>query len=470
MTVHVPGSSVIVRKPRWKQLLLPEIPASRLACLTSGSFRPKLGLGILVLLALGCIVLVIVPLIVTPTITSLVVTSAKAVTKMEPFNKELSEVVVSTSEKFHRGLFSVVKNASQNQIMSSYSVSSVLGMILHGASGTTATEMRKSLGLLDDAAFEKFTQNYKMVANQLKSNENFTLNSANRVYFAQDNTLDEKYLTSTKDNFLAEPVATDFGNEEVARTTINKWVEEQTNSKIKDLIARNVLNSLTKLVLVNAIHFKGDWEMKFDKENTHKGDFHVSKDKTVQADMMFINQKFPYLPIKELKAEALEMPYKGQRLAMVILLPKPESSLEELESAVAQVPDINELLKFPRPGRSKVEVTLPKFKLESEIDLKENLEALGMSEMFSDNADFSAMTGGVNKGLYVSKVIQKAFIEVNEEGAEAAAATAGIMMMRAMVIVPRFTCDRPFMFMIRDNLTGITLFSGHVTDPTASSL
>ena len=184
MTVHVPGASVIVRKPRWKQLLLPEIPASRLACITSGSFRPKLGLGILALLVLGCIVLVFIPLIVTPTIASLAaVKSAKAEIKMEAFDKDLTEVVVNSSKKFNKGLFDVVKDASSNQIMSSYSVSSVLAMILHGASGNTAMQLRKSLGLENESALEKFTKTYKMVANQLKSNENFTLNSANRCVF-----------------------------------------------------------------------------------------------------------------------------------------------------------------------------------------------------------------------------------------------------------------------------------------------
>ena len=181
---------MIVRKPRWKQLLLPEIPASRLACITSGSFRPKLGLGILALLVLGCIVLVFVPLIVTPTITSLIAAkSAKAVTtiteekevKMEDnFDKDLARVVVDSNEKFHKGFFDVVKDTSKNQIMSSYSVSSVLGMILHGADGKTAAQLRTSLGLEEDKAFDDFAKNYKVVANQLKSNENFTLNSANR--------------------------------------------------------------------------------------------------------------------------------------------------------------------------------------------------------------------------------------------------------------------------------------------------
>jgi serpin B len=276
-------------------------------------------------------------------------------------------------------------------------------------------------------------------------------------------------LKSTKENFLAEPVATDFSKGEEARDTINTWVENQTNSKIKDLIAKNVLNGLTKMVLVNAIHFKGDWAMKFKKENTQKGDFHVSKDKVVQADMMFSNEKYPYIPLKDLKAEAIEIPYKGLRLSMILLLPRPDSSLEELEKSLEKFPDIKTVLKFPPlPGRSKVELTLPKFKLETQLELNDKLKAMGITDMFDEKqADFSKMRSGGKKDLYVSKVVQKAFIEVNEDGTEAAAATAGIMMMRAMVINPSFTCDRPFMFMIRDHLTGVTLFSGHVTDPTS---
>jgi len=316
---------------------------------------------------------------------------------------------------------------------------------------------------------DDFAKNYKVVANQLKSNENFTLNSANRIYFAEDNSLEKTYLDSTKENFLAEPVATDFSKGEEAREAINTWVENQTNSKIKDLIAKNVLNGLTKMVLVNAVHFKGDWAMKFKKENTQKRDFHVSKDKVVQADMMFSNEKYPYIPLKELKAEAIQIPYKGQRLSMILLLPRPDSSLEELEKSLEKVPDINTVLKFPPlPGKSKVELSLPKFKLETQLDLNDNLKAMGITDMFDENkADFSKMRSGGKKDLYVSKVVQKAFIEVNEDGTEAAAATAGVMMMRAMVMNPSFTCDRPFMFMIKDNLTGVTLFSGHVTDPTS---
>ena len=176
---------------------------------------------------------------------------------------------------------------------------------------------------------------------------------------------------------------------------------------------------------------------------------------------------FRLLRVGKLKgAMALEMPYKGKRLSMIFILPNNKhSSLADLEETMSKVKNINSILKFEY--KEKVEVTLPRFKLESQLDLVEPLMQLGMTDMFGSTADFSGMTGGTNKGLYVSEIVQKAFVEVNEEGTEAAAATAAVMMGRSRQPEPeQFTCDRPFMFLIRDNLTGMILFSGHVTDPS----
>ena len=186
---------------------------------------------------------------------------------------------------------------------------------------------------------------------------------------------------------------------------------------------------------------------------------------------MWINifcMNFRMIHVKKLKgATALEMPYKGKRLSMIFILPNEKrSSLADLEEAMSKVTNLNSALKFGY--KDEVEVTLPRFKIESEFDLVDPLMQLGMTEMFDGStADFSGMTGGVNKGLSVSKIVQKAFVEVNEEGTEAAAATAAVLTGRSRQPEPeRFICDRPFMFLIRDNLTGMILFSGHVTDPS----
>lgn len=445
--------------------MLPEIPATRLACITSGSFRPKLGLGILFLLLIACIVLVLVPLLVTPTLSPFLASGAsKRQATVMDFNKEAVEAVSIANANFGNALLKILAKPEDNLIMSPYSVSSVLNMILHGAGGNTASQLKQGLTIKD---FDAVKNGFKDALTLLKTNENFTLNAANRIYHSTDSVLGQSYIQSTKEYFLAEPVGMDFGQSEPSRVAINQWVEEQTNKKIQELIAPGSISALTKLVLVNAIYFKGDWDVKFDKAKTKKRDFHVSSSKTVQADMMYSNEEYGMLRVKDLKgAIALDMPYKGKRLSMIFLLPdENHSSLGDLEDAMTKVTDLNAILKFGR--KVKVEVSLPRFKLESQLDLNEPLEQLGMTDMFDDNkADFSGMTGGTNKGLYVSQVVQKAFVEVNEEGAEAAAATAGIMMMRAMPMNPQFTCDRPFMFLIRDNVTGMILFSGHVRDPT----
>ena len=177
---------------------------------------------------------------------------------------------------------------------------------------------------------------------------------------------------------------------------------------------------------------------------------------------------FRLLRVKKLKgAMALEMPYKGKRLSMIFILPNDRhSSLADLEDAMSKVKNLNSILKFGY--KEKVEVTLPRFKLESKLDLVEPLKQLGMTDMFDEfKADFSGMTGGTKNRLFVSIVKQKAFVEVNEEGAEAAAATFAVVSLgRSITRNPEFTCNRPFMFLIRDNLTGMILFSGHVTDPS----
>merc|ERR1711983_674421 len=198
-----------------------------------------------------------------------------------------------------------------------------------------------------------------------------------------DKVLDKSYIESTQQYFLAEPVGMDFSQSEESRTTINQWVEEQTNKKIQNLIAKGSINALTKMVLINAIHFKGDWDVKFDKEKTKKGDFHVTKDKIVQADMMYNKEEYGMLRVKDLRgAIALDMPYKGKRLSMIFLLPDPDhSSLEDLEDAMSKVEDLNGILKFGK--KVKCEVSLPKFKLESQLDLNEPLQELGMTDMFN---------------------------------------------------------------------------------------
>jgi len=246
---------------------------------------------------------------------------------------------------------------------------------------------------------------------------------------------------------------------EGARKTINAWVEKQTRDKIKDLIQPGVLDSLTRLVLTNAIYFKGDWASPFKKDGTKDGDFFAADGQKVAAPMMHQTGHFGYLDGGEL--QALEMPYKGDALSMVVLLPKAKDGLPALEkklSATSAVVWIAGLRK------QQVQVAMPRFTTTAEFMLKETLSAMGMTDAFSDRADFSGMDGV--KDLFISAVIHKAFVDVNEEGTEAAAATAVVMKSTGMPAPPvEFRADHPFVFLIRDTRSGCILFVGRMANP-----
>jgi serpin B len=266
---------------------------------------------------------------------------------------------------------------------------------------------------------------------------------------------------------------------DAVRLTINKWVETQTDDKIKDLLPPRSVNSATKLVLTNAIYFKGEWQTKFDKASTKDEDFHLSMTdtgatqtgsahiaaaQTVKAPLMHIEDKFGYFNGGTF--QALDIPYKSGELSMIVLLPNDAAGLAALEQSMTAA-NVQQWLNQLRPGQ-KVILTLPKFKMTRQFELAGTLEALGMTRAFQPGkADFSGMTA--NRDLFISAAIHKAFIDVNEEGTEAAAATALVIESMAMArpAVPIvFRADHPFVFLIRDNLSGSILFMGRVADPT----
>ena len=193
------------------------------------------------------------------------------------------EAVANANTNFGNALFKILAKPAKNLIMSSYSVSLVLNMALNGAEGRTASQLKEGLTLKN---FDVVKNGFKDVLKLSKTNENFTLDTANRIYYSEDDFIAESYIQSTKEFFLAEPIGMNFDQSEQSRTEINQWVEEQTNQKIQDLIAPGSLSGNTKLVLVNAIYFKGDWQFKFNKTNTKKDEFHVSPSQTVQSDMI----------------------------------------------------------------------------------------------------------------------------------------------------------------------------------------
>lgn len=242
--------------------------------------------------------------------------------------------------------------------------------------------------------------------------------------------------------------------------TINRWVEEKTENKIVDLIGPGVLDPLTRLVLTNAIYFKGQWDQPFNPEQTREGPFYLSDGKQAAVPFMRQIERFKYGETSN--AQVLELPYSGNELAMTILLPKPDSSVSKLEAAMEE-DGVESILEALWPTR--VDVRIPRFKFDAELSLGGCLQQLGVTDAFNDSAaDFSGMS---DTFLYITHVLHKAFIEVNEEGTEAAAATGIVVGVTSVPVdSPKvFIANRPFMFLIRDLGTGSILFMGRMTDP-----
>ena len=379
--------------------------------------------------------------------------------------------LASATEMFSRSLFKEMakeKTGDDNLLMSPYSASLVLSMAASGAGGGTKTEMMTGLRLPDT---KTAGSGWSQVIPALRSNENFTLESANAAFTMKDFDVLASYRESLHNIFHCDISPVNFGEPEEAAQTINSWVSDMTNKKIDKLIEKDMVNGNTRLVLVNALYFKGDWEKQFDKKNTAKEKFFLPDGEGVMADMMVQETEIPYAVLEDIDSTMVELPYKGDRVVMQIVLPNEKSGLRGLEKKLdsVDIADIFRKHQYPQ----YVRVKMPKFKLSSSAELKIPLQAMGMNKMFNVDADFSGIDG--NRTLYVNFVKQKVAIEINEEGSEAAAATGmGIAVLMFSNFEPsplrQFIVDHPFPFYIRDKLTGMLLFQGQIADPTMNGL
>jgi serpin B len=373
---------------------------------------------------------------------------------------------VDGNNAFAVALYGQLRNQSGNLFFSPASISTALAMTYAGARGDTASQMAKTLHFTLPP--ERLHPAMGALLADLNATHNgYELHAANALWAERETRILDEFLKLNKVDYGAGFNQVDFkGATEAARSTINRWVEQKTGDKIKDLLQAGVLSSETKLVLTNAIYFKGEWQTPFDKEETSEEDFHLSPAQTVKAPLMERTGAYSYLNGESL--QALELPYKSGELSMIVFLPNDVGGLPALERSLT-ASNLKQWLAKLRPVR-KVIVAIPKFKLTRQFQLKDTLGAMGMPKAFEAGAaDFSGMTG--NRELCISAVIHKAFIDLDEQGTEAAAATAVVMHMAIMPAPdpappPVFRADHPFIFLIRDNRSGSILFLGRVTDPT----
>ena len=292
---------------------------------------------------------------------------------------------------------------------------------------------------------------------------------ANRLFAQKGFSLVHEFVEGTEKYYKAEIAMVDYQKDaEGARKEVNGWVEEKTKQKIKNLIPEGVFNSRTRLTSVNAIYFQGFWQNQFETGRTFPQQFFVSKDEKVDVQMMHLTEKFKYIKDSGgLACQVLELPYQGKDLSMLIFLPHDTYGLAKLEESLTHE-KLQKAFKFVAQSQpEKVAVSLPRFKLTQQFLLNEILARMGVTDMFNEfKADFSGITAGSER-IYVSHVIHKAFVEVNEKGTEAAAATAVVMMSR--MAIPSFCVDHPFLFMICHKKSNAILFMGRMLKPPSST-
>ena len=358
-------------------------------------------------------------------------------------------------------LSNIAQKDKGNIFFSPYSISDAFSMAYEGARGQTESEIQSVFGFADRQTQRESVRELDSKINS--PNANYTLNIANALWVQKDFTILKEYSESLQKYYSAKAENLDFvNNAEESRGVINKWVEDKTAQKIKDLLPPGSLDGSTRVVLTDAVYFKGTWFTKFDESETRDANFSVSENNTVKVPMMHVETGFKYLEDDDLKI--LDMPYNGGKLSMMIILPKDKNS-DKLISLVSS-DKLNQWKK--NLAVKEVSVHMPKFMLHTTYELNENLAEMGMPSAFDPAvADFSGITG--YKDLYIDGVYHKAFVDVNEKGTEAAAATAiamAVMGENAGVQPLEFNADHPFIFLIYDNQTGLVLFAGQVVDPS----
>jgi len=396
-------------------------------------------------------------------------------TANEETNKQL---IVAGNNKFALELYAKLSGKEGNLFFSPYSISTALAMAHAGARGVTEAQMAKVLHfpVIDKPGTElssmlirekqRFASVFGKIIEDLNNRGKkggYELRVANALWGQEGYEFLEEFLELIKSNYDGRLNEVDFIRAtEAARKTINTWVEKKTDDKIKNLIQKGVLDSMTRLVLTNAIYFKGNWAKQFKEDRTKDAPFTLANGRKVDVAMMNQTGQFNYMEAESF--QGLELPYVDDELSMVILLPKEFDGLDKFEKTLTA----ENLSKWLGKLRNReVRVSVPKFKMTSQFALASVLKSMGMTDAFSPNADFSGMNG--RRDLFISAVIHKAYVDVNEEGTEAAAATAVTMKLTSVgpARIPVFRADHPFLFLIRDNHSDSILFIGRVMNPKA---
>ncbi|XP_014606433.1 PREDICTED: antichymotrypsin-2-like [Polistes canadensis] len=376
-------------------------------------------------------------------------------------NMPILDVIEGTNH-FSTSFFAEVASSNHgNLITSPLSVSIVLSMAAYGARGETQDEMRSVLHL---PPMSQATRGYSNLIKYLSYATDVESHLANKIFTNKGFSVKPSYEKMIEDAFLSSSQSVDFSQSASAANTINQWVEEQTNHRIKDLVNSDSFSSSTVMFLVNAVYFKGNWKTEFDPRFTQNRPFYVSKTEVKNVPTMFGSGKYNYGVLPECKASFVELPYKGEDCSMLIILPDEIDGLAAVEKKMA-LHGPHEVLK--KGETTEVQVYLPKFTIESSFNLNQHLKNMGIRKAFEKTeANFQGIS---DSDVYISKVVQKAFIEVNEEGTEAAG-SSGVETDDRIDSSVHFVVHHPFFYAIVNKVgngseSPVRLFEGHIVDP-----
>ncbi|GFS72860.1 serpin B10 [Nephila pilipes] len=355
----------------------------------------------------------------------------------------------------------LAQNDSGNIFISPFSLANAITMLYCGARTETATEINEILQF-QNMSEEELRSSFDLLLSAVeKSSNSYSLEFANAAMIQSNFSVHSQYKKDLEESFHALLLEVNFAKDpKLAVTQVNRWVKDKTKGMISQLI--NSLSPLTVMVILNAVYFKGTWEHQFEKRKTSRENFYNNGEegKSKKVDMMQLRKYFQYA--EKSTFHALNLPYKGKDIAMMILLPRSKKGLTELESQLSPtyVEDLaKEMLNI------KLKVSLPKFRFEYSKSLVSTLKSLGMLKAFSDSeADLTGISD--LKGIYVSDIFHKTVIEVNEEGSKAAAVTTAVVpgYRSAPPPVPEFTVDHPFLFTIYNTKNNLNLFTGRITE------
>jgi serpin B len=375
--------------------------------------------------------------------------------------------IIKGNNKFSIAIFQALKSPNENIFFSPLSIYTILSIVFAGARGLTETQIKEILFIKLDQ--NRFHSEFKKILGLFQRDTGSELSMANLLCINNNYKLLEKFLWTVEDNYGGAIWKLDFNAISDTCAKINTWVAEHTQGKIKDVI--HTLNEDLGILLVNAIYFKGTWEKLFKENDTKEENFTLLSGQSILVPMMHQKNKFRYLEGDG--CQILEMPYKGIRvfgslehISMIIILPEKKDGIEDIGISLTTEKIENYLEKLNHIWERELNVIFPKFKIETEYKLNKTLYTLGMISAFSDGANFSGIA--VDPPRYISQIIHKAFVEVNEKGTEAAAVTVIRMLGAGMVPIvepTEFRADHPFIFLLVDSNTRTILFIGRILNP-----